>query len=627
MALLSFAVLLAASFTHVAPVAAASPVIDPDANSNAATGWYWLTSATPSQVGSIVAKGYRIVSIEATSSSPTFSVAFVANSGTFGRGFAWYYGLTAAQVGSYLNANNARPTDIEPYNTPSGLRFAVAMISNTDSAGKAYWWYYGQTAAQVSAFVAANNVRLVDLDRYSTASGDRFDFIAIPNTGVDSAGWWWYYNLSPLQINSALVTNHARLIKMERTSAGGFDVIMVNAPAAKSWWYYGQTASSLGNLASQKGARIFSLDSYTINGTRYFAGLLLSNANAETSRIRDLVSGQMTGSWGFYVKQVGGPTIVSLQPDRVFEPASMTKIIHAVTALRQVQANNGTTLNTSITWYANPNEPARYPSNPNYANPDGTPNDPADKDVCAYDSSGNALTSTQYVDPLSTIVSQMLRYSDNRATDALTNRYGFAGLNATAALAGMTNSHVYHRVGCPGKSSPQPWHHNDLTLRDAGKIYEGVANGTLLDATRKSNLYSWLVGGTVSSSSALGQMITKEAQAAGLTSGEISSFIGSTKSLSKGGSYDICPDSGPCNSPIVLDRTVGGTIWIPFKNPDNTVTQRAYVFGQFFNMQANCTFSQMKPQTCTSYNTEAAAQGTIGVEMFRAIVKQAVATW
>ena len=36
------------------------------------------------------------------------------------------------------------------------------------------------------------------------------------------------------------------------------------------------------------------------------------------------------------------------------------------------------------------------------------------------------------------IVRQTLQQSDNRTTDALTRRYGFAGLNATINLAGMT---------------------------------------------------------------------------------------------------------------------------------------------------------------------------------------------
>src|SRR5262249_50942127 len=153
-------------------------------------------------------------------------------------------------------------------------------------------------------------------------------------------------------INSYLVTNHARLIRMERLPSGNYDVIMVNAPAVKEWWYYGQTGTDLSNLASQKGARIAYLDSYVINGTRYFTGLLISDVNAETARIRDLAAGQMSGSWGFYLKKVGGSTIVGLQADRVFEPASMIKIVHAVTALRQVQNSGGVvTLSTPITWY------------------------------------------------------------------------------------------------------------------------------------------------------------------------------------------------------------------------------------------------------------------------------------
>jgi hypothetical protein len=625
--LLSLTTLMTAMLTTAPTAAAASPVVDPDLNSNAATGWYWLTNATPSQVGTIVGNGYRIVSIELASSAPTFSVAYVANSGTYGRGFWWYYGLTATQVSGYLSTNNARPTDIEPYQTASGLRFAVAMIANTGSAAKGYWWYYGQTAAQVNAFVAANNARLVDLDRYSTSSGDRFDFIAIPNTGVDAAGWWYYYNVTPSAILSALVTNHARLIRMERTDSGNFDVIMVNAPSVKEWWYYGYTGTDLSNLASQKGARIGYLDSYVVNGTRYFAALLISDVNAETGRIRDLVAGQMTGSWGFYLKKVGGSVVVSLQPDRVFEPASMIKIVHAVTALRQVQNSGGAvSLATPISWYVAPTDATRYPGPFNYANPDGTQGDQADRDTCAYDSSGNALTSVKYVDPLSTIVNQMLRQSDNRMTDALLNRYGFAGINATAALAGMTRSHVYHRIGCPSKSSPQPWRDNELTLRDAGKIYEGVENGTLLDASRKNTLYGDLVGGTVSSTSALGQMITQEAQAAGLTPTEINTFLANTTSLSKGGSYDQCPTSGSCNPGDFVSRTAGGTIWIPFKSA-GAITTQAYVWGRYFNAQFNCSFASVKANTCAGYNNEVNGMNTVAVETYRAVVKQALATW
>ena len=49
----------------------------------------------------------------------------------------------------------------------------------------------------------------------------------------------------------------------------------------------------------------------------------------------------------------------------------------------------------------------------------------------------------------------------------------------------MTSSKVNHRIGCPGKASPQPLTHNELTLRDAGRIYEGSQNLTLLNTTHR----------------------------------------------------------------------------------------------------------------------------------------------
>ena len=619
-------------FSNSAAVSAVTAVPDPEGNSTDLTAWGWQTNATPAQIGASLANGARIIDLEVTSSAPTFSVAYVQNGGTYGRGWWWYYNLTAADVGSYLNANSARPIDIEPYDTASGLRFAVVMVSNTGVAGKGYWWYYNQTAASVGSFLSANNARIVDIDRYATPSGDRFNVILIPNTGVDGVGWWYYFNLTPSAIGSYLSTNHARLTNIERTDSGGYDVVMVSSGSEQAWWLYGQTGTSLGNAASQLGARITKLESYLVSGTRYFTALLINNTDAESSRIRDLVAGQMLPSWGFYVKKVGGGDVVGLQADRTFEPASMMKIVHAVTALREVQAGTGTTLSTPITWYANPTEPARYPANPNYANSDGTfdaPNvpDPADKDVCAYDASGNLLTGSTYSDPLSTIISQMLGFSDNRATDALTRRYGFAALNATAALAGMTKTHIYHRIGCDKDASPQPYKHNELTLRDAGKIYEGVENGTLLDATRKASLYSWLVGGNGNPASPLGQMMAAEGTAAGLSASEISQFIANTVSLSKGGGYSLCPDSGACNPPVVRDSTVGGTIWIPFKDAFGTIVPTAYVYGRFFNVQVNCTNASIAAKTCTAYSNVLAGNSTLAVEMFRSIVKQAIATW
>ena len=73
----------------------------------------------------------------------------------------------------------------------------------------------------------------------------------------------------------------------------------------------------------------------------------------------------------------------------------------------------------------------------------------------------------------------------------------------------MTSSKVNHRIGCPGKASPQPLTHNELTLRDAGKIYEGIQNLTLLDTRRTATCSTRYMSGGPIGDGALKDMITR----------------------------------------------------------------------------------------------------------------------
>jgi hypothetical protein len=621
-AFLTLAILITSTAISAPTTTAATLVIDPDRNSAALTGWAWQNDATPAQISAALAGGARIVDLEVNSTSPTFSVAYVQNSGTYGRGWWWYYNLTAAELGATLTANNARPIDIEPYNTASGLRFAVVMVSNTGVAAKGWWWFYNQTAASISSFASANNARVVDLDRYGTGAGDRFNVILIPNTGVDGSAWWMYYNLSASAVGSTLSANNARLIDIERTPTGGYDVVMVPAVGIASWWYHSQSVGSLNAMASQLGARISKIEPYLVSGTRYFAALLVNNVDAETARIRNLAWNGMLPSWGFYVKKVGGDDVVGLQPDRIFEPASMLKILHAVTALREVQTREANTdvsfLEMPITWYAHPDDPARTKSDPDYDTPDSGGDEP-DKMVCAYDGSGDPETDVAYTDPLgSVIIRQTLMSSDNRTTDALTNRYGFVQLNETAALAKMTRTHLYHRIGCDEDASPQPYHANELTLRDAGRIYEGIHDGTLLDTNYRDWLYSNMPGGAPKADTPLGAMITKEADAAGLTADETKAFLEQTYTVVKGGSYHDCSWLGGCD----VKSTAGGMVNVPFKTG-----AVAYVYGRFYNVHVDCSWDEITDKDCTRYNTMTGAYNDVAVEMFRKVIKEAVATW
>jgi Beta-lactamase enzyme family/Bacterial tandem repeat domain 1 len=595
---------------------AVAAVPDPDRNSQAVTPWGWHYNVTPATATGFINQGYRIVDIEVRSSSPRFDVSYVKNQGTYARTWWWYYGQTPSQIVAKLKAKDARLIDIEPYQTSAGTRYAVVMVKNKGKAAKSWGWHYNVPLSTITSYTKNHGMRVIDVDRH--ASGNRFSAIYIKNKGVDAKAWWHYYNVSFDQVKSLLAAKKARPINLERLPNGRYDVVMQKRAGEYWWWLVGATTTQLSEAANQFGARIFQVKSYpTAAGTRYHA-LFLGNVDAETRRVQN-AAGAMTGKWGFYLKRVGGSQLLGIGHDNVFEPASMIKIVHAVTAMRDIQ-NTATTTATPVTWYARPSDPARYPGDFDYSD---------DKNKCAYDGSGNLLTDNTYSDQLGpVIVKQTLQQSDNRATDALTRRYGFTALNNTAALAGMTKSAVLHRIGCPKLSSPQPVQHNRFTLVDAGRIYERVQNTTLLDTTHRNLLYGYMSGGPIGNG-ALKDMISAEATAAGLSASERGDFLERVVARSKGGSYDSCPNfdgSGVCNPAVASSRTVGGTIWLPFKSGGG-VTDTPYVYGRYWNATVNCTFASVDAGTCAAFNNNQNGIAKVAVEMFRAEVKKALATW
>ncbi len=606
-------------------------VEDPERNSTAVTAWGWHTGATIAQITAFINQGYRIIDLELRSSSgPTFSVAYVRDSGAYDRTWWWYVGLTQSQVSTRLSNHNARLIDIETYLVNGSRRYAAVMVRNTGAAHKVWQWWVGQTIQGVSDKANAFNGRPIDIDRYSTSAGDRFAVILIKNTGVDAKGWWHYYNVTPEQIADNL--SGKRLIDIERVGSNRFDVVMQTAGSEHWWWYYGQSTSALANKASQLGARIYKIEPYISSGNLRFAALLINDVNAETTRIRDLIGNDLSrGSWGFYVKRVGGSEVIGLQSDTQFEPASAIKAAHAVHALKRIK-DTSLSLTSNVTWYAHPSFPARYPSDPEYSEPDSDADDTSDKDVCAYANDGHLLTGATYSDDIGPVlIKNMLEQSDNRATDGILRRFGFSAINATIAAIGMSRSHLWHRVGCPSNAAGQvqPWRHNVLTLRDITKLYERVQNGGLLGTgIYRDKFWEYMPGGVIDDSGALADMIVDEANDAGLSVSERNQFLSKVVSYAKGGSYGLCPDDAPpCNAPVSQVRTVGGIIYLPFKGRAGIVS-RAYVYGRFLDhFEVDCTFGQVDAGSCPAWETATDALQTLAVQTFRKIVRDALATW
>ncbi len=110
-------------------------------------------------------------------------------------------------------------------------------------------------------------------------------------------------------------------------------------------------------------------------------------------------------------------------------------------------------------------------------------------------------------------IAQMLRVSDNRITKALQIRFGLRAINATAKLAGMAHT-TWTQIlgtGIPG---------NYLTLEDAGKLYAGILNGSLLNAAMRQQFQTLILN---QSNAGLGDLTTVIQQEAGSVLGTDSS--------------------------------------------------------------------------------------------------------
>src|SRR5262249_32361826 len=152
--------------------------------------------------------------------------------------------------------------------------------------------------------------------------------------------------------------------------------------------------------------------------------------------------------------------------DYVFEPASMLKILYATYCIDSCAAGTDSLANSIYV--------------ANRCNPNACP------DTVAPCNSG--------FDTLDTALALMLMNSDNNRTKSIHDRYGRPTLNNSAAFLGMSSTHINHDIGCGLPA-------NQLTLRDAGHLYELIANNSLFSQAWEDTLHQHMLNndGTIGS--------------------------------------------------------------------------------------------------------------------------------
>lgn len=538
---------------------AAFAKIDPERIEDAQTGWWYLSNVTEAQVNDLInTQNARLIDIEVYSTSPMrFTATFVRNSGTYASGFWWYYNATFADVGNLITNNDARLIDIERYIDNGNERFAVVMVPNTGVQAKAWWYYAGVTPADITNYINTNDARLVDIESYDVGGVTRYATIMIKNTGEDAAGWGWFHNTDLTTIQNWMNANNMRMLEFEVTDAATprFDAVLISKnfqPPLTWWWYYNVPFDQIDDLANQAGSRIVDLDKYEVGGVPRYNMVMLNNSSSLTVEMAGILEWGSDGDTGVYLREIGGATLASLQPDFQFEPASTLKVVHGLHAMRDVMAGNinlGTPVNYSINYNGS----------------------------CPL---GGAPTTTQ---SLQETIRRMMVNSDNAATKGIADIYGFGPITNTAqVIAGATNTSVNHELGCGSAALANP---NQFTLRDAGEIYEGIETLQTLSEPMRDTFYSLMQNQATPNpwwfTLDLQDTIDEEATALGMPQ-VADSFWAATRTAWKPGGYTL-NFSGTNHEYI----SVAGIVSLPTCQRWPTIIYKDYVFGVFVHDGSN----------------------------------------
>jgi hypothetical protein len=567
---------------------------------------HW-TASTVSTISTGLGSTYRLVDLEVVTASPlTLAATAVANSGTYASSWHWYVGKTLAEVQDLptYKDKSERIIDVESYMVDGVRKYAVIMVNNTGSTAKAWKWYVNASPSTISSKLSGYRLTHISLTGGSTTN---YDVIMIANSGGDATSWWYYYKQTTSSVTTKLNDNKARLIDVEPDGDGTFTVIMAASPSAKWWWFVNMAAGDLQTQAQKYLARIATVKVYTVSGVTKYAAIYLNNSSGESARLRDIMlsGSKLGGTFGIYLKKVGGSTIVNYQGSTQFEPASSIKVLHHLYTMQQIQSGNIGN-GSLLSFYSDPSTSTDGP---------GVCPDPA------WETTANHVTLT-----MKTSLYGLLQDSDNRITRGFELRWGRSNLNSKATSIGMSKTLLGQIVGCGNDDGLV----NATTMADLGKIYEGVSNGSLLTGGNRTQFWTLLLGGRPSSG--IKAIVDSEASKLGKSASVASAFYNEMEIRSKGGSYDMCFPTGSCPSPYMYVRTHAGRMTIPFKSSGRLVPTD-YVFGEFVDqMSINCGWQGTKSAAtygseCPAWANANTAIGTAFNELFRSQINAALKTW
>jgi hypothetical protein len=532
---------LAASTLAISSTAVAQ--VDPSVTTP--TGYYVLLGATEAQVNTYRGYGYRIIDIDRVAAN-SFDAVLVQNSGDYANsGETWFAGATEATISGALAGK--RLIDLQPFESGGSTLHTAVLVSNAgDDAVPGWGWLYAQTSTSaIDTWTDDNNLRAINLQRYTIGGATRWSGVAVSNSGAAAASSLWSWGRTPAQIVSLVNANPGFLTDVEVATQGGggvqptFNVVQVNKPIRGWWYHYGLDSTQILEQANALGARPIDVERYTdANGATKFFVVYVDNTNALESRIRALIDPATDSTYGFYLKEVGGPVLAQLNADFPAEIASTMKFVHAVREVQRASQGLEGPLGLDSIVY-----------NSDTMNPDECPD-------------GNASNAVN--EPIRNVLWRMLNQSDNNATLLIANRCGGnAALTSWLGSNGIAGVTLNHTLGCLCGNTP-----NTGPARGICSLYEKAATNQFFNEAWEEQLWDVMFGSNTFGTGHFSAMITEEAAGLGLSIAELNEFRWAFWYRYKDGGYG-------CNSD--LWGGIAGIVRIPFKQIDGTIVPREYV--------------------------------------------------
>ena len=282
------------------------------------------------------------------------------------------------------------------------------------------------------------------------------------------------------------------------------------------------------------------------------------------------------GTYGFYLKKVGGPVVTAYRRNYAFYPASSIKVVEHLYVMREVSRDR-TTLDRQINIWS-------------------------EDDHCRNDHSGQT---PERQETLSDTLRSMMKNSSNRHANAIQEEFGRVNMNRMAhGLIEMSeDSQLHHKFGCGGPDNDPA---NRLTLTDIGSLYEKVAQGSVLSESARETFYRMMRNET--DSLFIESIIDSEADKMHLTAATKNSFKAKVKLAFKTGTFTR---SG------FNYRSVAGVVSLPFGGScrigaAGQIQMNSYVYGVFVDRARN-----------VADTTVSAAAS----ELFRNTIREALKSW